>query len=295
VKVLVTGASGRLGPYVVAELESAGHELVLMSRSRPEGAARWPWVQGDINRWDDCVRAFAAGPFDAVQHLAAQPWPTDRPNNRGQAEKEGLLPGHTMQTNVMGTYNLLRAAVDAGVGIFVMTGSNCALGHGYRISGRPFPFRYLPLDEEHPTDVEDSYSFSKLTCEKMLKMYTDAYGMRTYAVRAAGICGPDRRKQMADDAKPTEMWNDFLWAWVGSEDVASAHRLLMEKAQETEPHGCYFCNADDTAIVEPTREYLARWKPELVPLAGKLEGHASMFSNAKLRQTVGWRHKTGWR
>jgi len=30
-KVLVTGASGRLGPYVVAELEKAGHELVPVS------------------------------------------------------------------------------------------------------------------------------------------------------------------------------------------------------------------------------------------------------------------------
>ena len=34
-KVLVTGVSGRLGPFVVRELEQAGHELVLTSRREP--------------------------------------------------------------------------------------------------------------------------------------------------------------------------------------------------------------------------------------------------------------------
>jgi hypothetical protein len=91
------------------------------------------------------------------------------------------------------------------------------------------------------------------------------------------------------------MWSDFLWAWVGSEDVASALRLLMEQADRIEPHGVYFCVADDTSIVEPTRDYLARWKPELLPLAAKLDGHASMFSAGKLKRTVGWSHQTGWR
>ncbi len=40
-KVLVTGASGRLGPFVVRDLEAAGHELVVLSRRRPEAADRW--------------------------------------------------------------------------------------------------------------------------------------------------------------------------------------------------------------------------------------------------------------
>jgi hypothetical protein len=44
-----------------------------------------------------------------------------------------------------------------------------------------------------------------------------------------------------------------MWAWVGSEDVASAHRLLMEKAHEIEPHGAFFCNGDDTTAPEPSK------------------------------------------
>jgi len=294
-RVLVTGSSGRLGPYVIHELEEAGHNLVLFSRRPPAPElAHLPWVQGDIRVFDDCFHAVEGG-FDAIQHLAAQAWPTDHPHQRETVEERGIPPDTTMRSNVMGTYYLLQAAISQGIGIFVMTGSNCALGHGYRISGDPFPFRYLPVDEEHPSAVEDSYSYSKLAGELLLASYTRAYGMRTYAVRAAGICNEERRRNIARNAAPAEGWDPWLWAWVGSEDVASAHRLLMEKASEITPHGVFFCNADDTTALEPSRDLIARYKPELLPLVRDLEGHASLLSNRKLRETVGWEHRTSWR
>jgi nucleoside-diphosphate-sugar epimerase len=295
VKVLVTGSSGRLGPYVVEDLEKAGHEVVLFSRRPPTPEmGHLAWVKGDIRVFDDCLRA-AKGGFDAIQHLAAQSWPTDHPGQRRMAEEKGIPVETTMQSNVMGTYYLLRAALAEGIEIFVMTGSNCALGHGYRISDTPFPFHYLPVSEEHPSNVEDSYSFSKLAGEMLLESYTRAYGMRTYAVRAAGICNAERRAQIAQNAKPAQGWDPWLWAWVGSEDVASAHRLLMEKADEIAPHGAFFCNADDTTALEPSRELIARFNPDLLPLVEDLEGHASFLSNRKLRQAVGWKHRTSWR
>ena len=293
-KVLVTGASGRLGPFVVSELEAAGHELVLMSRSRPVAAERWPWVQGDITDFRDCLRATEAG-VQAIQHLAAQPSPTDHPRSREQMARRGLAFDQTMRTNIMGTYYLLQAAVERGIAIFVMTGSNCALGHGNRISNSDFPFQYLPIDEAHPTDVEDSYSYSKLAGEELLASYTRAYGMRTYALRAAGICPAQRRAEMARSASAAQDWNPWLWAWVGSEDVASAHRLLMEKADQIEPHGVFFCNGDDTTALETTVELIRRFRPNLLPLAEGIEGHDSLLSNNRLRQTVGWEPRTSWR
>jgi UDP-glucose 4-epimerase len=294
-KVLLTGSSGRLGPYVVADLEQAGHELTLFSRRAPSAEmSHLPWVEGDIRVYEDCLRAVQGG-FDAIQHLAAQPWPTDHPQQRAMAEERGVAFDTTMQSNVMGLYYLLQAALRAEVGVFVMTGSNCALGHGYRISDGAFPFRYLPVDEEHPSAVEDSYSYSKLAGEMLLASYTSAYGMRTYAVRAAGICNEERRRGIAERAAPVTAWNPWMWAWVGSEDVASAQRLLMEKAHEIEPHGAFFCNGDDTTALEPSRELIERFNPDLLPLVGDLEGHASFLSNEKLRRTVGWEHRTSWR
>jgi UDP-glucose 4-epimerase len=292
-KVLVTGVTGRFGPYLVQDLEEAGHEVVLFARRKPPAEFdHLEWVEGDIRDFEACKRAVAGRGLGAIHHAAAQPYPTDHPAHI----KEDVPIETTMQSNIMGTYYLLQAALADDVGIFVMTGSNCALGHGYRISDRPFPFEYLPVDEEHPSDVEDSYSFSKLTGEHLLESYTKAYGMKTYAVRSAGIRNPEQRVEMAKNVKPAKGWNPWLWVWVGSEDVASAHRILMEKAAEgsIESHGAYFCNADDSHALEPTHELIEKFRPDLLPLVRELEGHAALMSTKKL-QAVGWQHKTSWR
>lgn len=292
-KVLVTGASGRFGPCLVAELERGGHELVLVSRSRPEGAARWPWVQGDITSFDDCLRATDGG-IEAVQHAAANPWASDHPESRASYEKRGVPFDDTMRTNIMGTYYLLQACLERDVRLFVMTGSNCALGHGGRISRKEFPVKYLPIDEDHPSDVEDSYSYSKLAGEGLLASYSRAYGMKTYALRSAGICNAVRRQEMARSAGPAGGWNPWMWAWIACEDLASAHRLLMEKADSLPPHAVYFCNNDDTTALEPSRELVRRFKPEYLSLCQDLEGPASFLSNRRLRG-VGWEPRMSWR
>jgi nucleoside-diphosphate-sugar epimerase len=292
-KVLVTGASGRFGPCLVAELERAGHDLVLMCRSRPEGADRWPWVQGDITSFDDCLRATDGG-VQAIQHVAANAWASDHPESRARYEQRGVPFDDTMRTNIMGPYYLLQASLKRDIGLFVMTGSNCALGHGGRISGSEFPVKYLPIDEEHPSDVEDSYSYSKLVGEELLASYSRAYGMRTYVLRSAGICNADRRRDMARKAGPAGEWDPWMWAWIACEDLASAHRLLMEKAASLPVHGVYFCNNDDTTAVEPSLELVKRFKPEYLPLCKDLGGHATFLSNRRLHG-IGWHPRMSWR
>ncbi len=295
-KVLVNGVSGRLGPFVVKDMEAAGHEVVMFSRREPVPEIKHlPWVQGDINVYEDCLRALESGGFDAIQHVAAQPNPTDHPEQRKRSAELGLPFDTTMRSNIMGLYYMLQAALANDVEIFVMTGSNCALGHGYRISDKRFPFQYFPVDEVHPSDVEDAYSYSKLAGEMLLASYTSAYDMRTYAVRAAGICNEERRRAIAANVKPVEGWNPWLWAWVGSEDVASAQRLLMEKAYAIAPHGVFFCNGNDTTVLEPSREIIRKYRPDLLPMVRDLDGNDSFLSNQKLRQTVGWEHMTSWR
>jgi nucleoside-diphosphate-sugar epimerase len=57
----------------------------------------------------------------------------------------------------------------------------------------------------------------------------------------------------------------------------------------------YFCNGDDTTALEPTMELVERFRPDLLPVARGLEGHASLLSNRRLRETVGWEPRTSWR
>lgn len=292
-KVLITGASGRLGEYVIRELAKQ-HTLVLMSRRQPpDEFAKLPFIQGDLNNFEDCERAVEG--VDAIQHLGAQPGPVDHPDFRAGAEEKGISFDATFKTNMLGTYYLMQAAIEADVKTVVMSGSNCALGHGFRISKTHIPIEYLPLDEEHPCYPEDSYSFSKRCGEDLLASYTRAYGIRTYITRPAGITPEERRKQMAQNIKPISGWSPWLWCWVGSEDVASAHRLIMEKAETLPSHDVYFLNADDTAALEPSLELVERFKPEFLPKVKELQGHQSFINCDKLKNAVGWQHETSWR
>ncbi len=295
-RVLVTGGSGRFAEWVVKALRP-DHDLVLFSRTPPpEDRADLPWIQGDLNSPEDCMRAVEG--IEAIQHLGAVPWPSDHPvecANRRRAGLEPLPLNATLCTNLMGTYNLLQAAVRANVEMIVMAGSNCAFGHGYRISQRPFPFEYLPLDEDHPSDVEDSYSFSKLAGEMLLSSFTRAYGIRTYVSRPAGICPPGRRQEIATSIGPARAWNDWLWGYVASEDLAEMHRRMMERAYSLPDHRVYVANARDTTALEPTLELIERFRAHLLPLATGITGHQPFFSTARARRELDWQPRYSWR
>ncbi|MGK7908034.1 MAG: NAD-dependent epimerase/dehydratase family protein [Synechococcus sp.] len=292
-KVLITGASGRLARYVIHELADK-YELILTSRRKPpEELSGFAWIQAELTCFADCQRMVAG--VNAIQHLGAQPEPTDHPDLRSLYKKRGVSFDATFKSNLLGTYYLLQAAVEAQVKIVVMAGSNCALGHGYRISKTPFPIQTLPIDETHPCYPEDTYSFSKRAGEDLLASYSRAYGMRTYVTRPAGIRTEAQRRQMAVEATSAQYWDPWLWGWVGSEDLARAHRLLLDAAPELPLHDVYFVNGQDTTALEPSLELVERFRPQLLPVVEKLTGYQSFLSCDKIGTAVGWQPQTSWR
>jgi nucleoside-diphosphate-sugar epimerase len=294
-KTLVTGVNGRFAPHLIRDLLKHGHEVVLFSRREPDNEFKdLEWIKGDMNNVEDCYAAIHGRKIDAIQNVAAKPGPTDMPG-RPTRDDFSAFP-LTMQTNIMGLYNLLQASIRSDVGIFVHTGSNCALGHGFRISGRPFEVKYLPIDEDHPSDVEDSYSFSKLVGEQLMESYAKTYGIRCYSLRSAGITNAESRERMKNSTNPLEEWSEWMYPWIASEDLASAQRMLMEQAGSIVKFGAYYCNNDDTHIIEPTMEVIKKYRPDLIPLIREpLEGHATLFSNKRLKAVCGWKPEQSWR
>ena len=292
-KILITGASGRLGRYVIRELVN-DYELVLSSRHQPpDEFAHLPWLSAELTNFADCQKIVQG--VDVIQHLGAQPEPTDHPQMRQSFAHKGIPFDDTFKANLLGTYYLLQAAVEAQVKTIVMTGSNCAFGHGFRISQTPYPFHYLPFDENHPCFPEDSYSFTKKAGEELLASYSRAYGIRTYLTRPAGIRTEFQRRQIATEAKPTQSWDPWLWAWVGSEDLAKAQRLIMEASHQLPLHDVFLVNADDTTALEPSLELIERFQPDLLPVVKQLRGHQAFFNCDKIKTQLGWQHYTSWR
>jgi len=298
-RVLVTGVNGRLGKWIVRDLLANGHEPVLFTRKpvELEDIKHLQQIRGDVNDLQACVESMKGRKLDAVIHPAAMPSPTDTKgsdswNNYGTCDL-------TMKTNIMGLYNMLQAALRNDIGIFVQTGSNCATGHGFRISGTEFPIRYLPIDEEHPVDVEDSYSYSKFAGEILLDSYARSYGMRCYAVRSGWILDEEMRKRFAPQFnKPVEGIFSVLNPWVSFEDCSMAHIKIMEKAGEgiLPLFAKYYCHADDTNASEPTMDIIAKFRPDLLlHIKAPLPGYAPFMSNQKLKDHTGWTHNYTWR
>jgi len=296
-KVLVTGITGFFAPFVVRELTEAGHEIVLFSRRPPaEEFSKLEWVQGDINNVRDCLAAMEGRKFNTVAHIAAWPTPTDYKAKYPERYSDPDVFPQTMQTNVMGTYNMLEAAVRSGVEHFVLLGSNCVLGHVNRTTDRPFPLYYLPVDELHPGDIEDSYSLSKLMDEEMMQRYTRCYGIRTTSVRSGWIFDEKMRREWPSTVKKSEKLLDYFNPYIAAEDEAVYLRLLIEKKDELPLFGAYYCNADDSLALEPTMELIEKFCPEILPrMTRMLPGHAPFISNQKLKDITGYSPKLTWR
>ena len=303
-RILVTGGSGRIGYYVLHELLSAGHEVSSFARSEPvvEGVR---FVRGDIT---DIERMKKVCPgYHAIVHLAAV-----------AAPRLGT-PEHLMQVNVMGTLNVLEAAVQAGVGKVVFASSGAATGFSFQ-KYQIVP-KYLPLDEKHPPAPQDTYGLSKLLSELTLKRYTEYYGIQTISLRINNNWFLDRRS--AGEAikigafryeSIEELWSQryltnvtdpdewplagvpsprqLLWAVTDARDCAQSFRLALEN--DRIEHEVFQINASDTSSLLETSELIARHYPS-VRLKANLEGYASLVSHEKATRLLGYRPQCTWR
>ena len=303
-RILVTGGSGRIGYYVLHDLLSAGHEVSSFGRSRPvvEGVS---FVRGDITDIAHLKRSCPG--YHAIVHLAAV------------AAPRLSTPEQLMQVNVMGTLNVLEAAVQAGVGKVVFASSGAATGFSFQ-KYEIVP-RYLPLDEEHPAEPQDIYGLSKLLSELTLKRYTEFYGIQTISLRINNNWYLDRcsagqvinvgafrygsveelwSQRYVTNVKDPGEWplpgvpgpRNLLWAVTDARDGAQAFRLAVEN--ERIEHEVFQINAGDTSSLLETSELIARHYPN-VPLKANLEGYASLVSHEKATRLLGYRPQYTWR
>ncbi len=175
-KVLVTGGEGFIGSHLVEELLAAGAEVRALVHYNPFG--RWGWLHehaadveilaGDVR---DAERAaHAADRVDVIFHLAALvgiPYSYEAPESY-------------LQTNVLGTYNLLTAARRADVSRYVQTSTSEVYGSALRV----------PIDESHPLQPQSPYSASKIAGDMTALSFHHSFGLPVAVVRPFNTYGP---------------------------------------------------------------------------------------------------------
>ena len=173
-KVLVIGGAGYIGSHVVRHLLDNEHEDTvydnLSSGLEQNLFSESSFTMGDIldpAALDSCM----AGGFDALVHLAAF-----------KAAGESMVePEKYSVNNLSGTVNILNAASKNGIKRFVFSSSAAVYGEPVK----------LPIDEDHPTNPENYYGFTKLEIERILGWYDKLKGIRYAALRYFNAAGYD--------------------------------------------------------------------------------------------------------
>jgi UDP-glucose 4-epimerase len=169
---LVTGGAGFIGSHVAQHLLEMGHEVVILDDlsggfqgNVPAGAL---FVEGSILDHRLIQRLFRERRFDYVYHLAAY-------------AAEGLshfIKRFNYQNNLIGSVNLIDAAVNFETKCFVFTSSIAVYGAGQ-----------TPMTEEMIPLPEDSYGIAKLAVEQDLRASHEMFGLDYLIFRPHNVYG----------------------------------------------------------------------------------------------------------
>jgi len=170
---LVTGGAGFMGSHVAAHLLQSGHKVVVLDDLSGGFVDNVPeqvyFVNGSITDHDLIDRLFEEHSFDFVYHLAAY-------------AAEGLsqfIKRFNYTNNLIGSVNLINAAVNHNVKRFVFTSSIAVYGGGQ-----------VPMIEDMTPLPEDSYGIAKLAVEQELKVSHEMFGLDYVIFRPHNVYGP---------------------------------------------------------------------------------------------------------
>lgn len=275
-RIAVTGSSGKLGRATTAHLRAHGHDVVGFDVTGEAGPA---FVRVDLRDYGQVLDAMLGVTarhtgLDAVVHLAALP-------------VNGLVPDATTFTNnVTVTFNVLHAALRAGIRTIVTASSITLMG---------FPdfadIPALPLDESY-TEANNTYALGKVAEEAIAAQLVHWHdGTSITALRFTNVVDPDEYGTFAHVDDP-DYRRDLLHSYVDSRDGALAVALALEHAEPG--FEVYNVAAPDSGLSIPTAELAAR-NFSGVPVRHELGEFETLMSIDKARERLGFEPAHLWR
>ena len=274
--IAVTGAVGKAGRAVVADLLEHGYTVRATDLVGPPGADAGlgaDLLVADLTDYGQTVEALAGA--DAVVHLGNIPAP-------------GRTTGPvTLATNTAINQNVFLAAARLGLAKVVWASSETTLG-------LPFdtPPRYAPVDEAHFPLPTTEYALSKVLGEVAAEHVAAWSGIPFVGLRISNIHRPEDYAAVPGYwADPhARKWN--LWGYVDVRDVAQACRLGVER-ETTGSHNVIVAAAD-TIMATPTRDLLAAVFPD-VPVTRELGEFETLLAIDGARELLGYAPAHSWR
>lgn len=177
-KVLITGSAGFIGSHLTERLLELGADVSGFVRynSRDDlgfikslkGSEKINIIKGDIRELSTVKEAVKGQ--NIVLHLAAS---ISVPYSIAQ-------PSEVIETNIIGTLNVLTACKDENVEKVVVTSSSEVYGSAV----------YVPIDEKHPLQAQSPYAASKIGGDKITESFYKCYNLPIAIIRPFNTYGP---------------------------------------------------------------------------------------------------------
>ena len=281
---LVTGGAGFIGSHIVEQLLNWGHMVVVVDNEYSDND-NFNWrkdtlnIKADITDYEALKKAFTGVSY--VFHLAAEA-------RIGPAIEN---PVNAVNINTIGTCNVLQCAREFGVKKVLY--SSTSSGYGMNES---------PNVETQPDDCLNPYSVSKVAGEKLCKMYTDLYGLKTIVFRYFNVFG-ERAPRKGQYAPVTgiflrqkaagepltivgdgEQRRDYIYV----KDVANANLMAAISNPDDEAYGqVYNVGSGKNYSVNEIASFISDDTINIPPRIG--EARNSLANIDKIQKTFAWK------
>src|SRR5215207_6666300 len=282
-RVLVTGARGKVGRAAVAALQQAGHDLratdvIPPIFERPE-ESKPDYFQTQLTDAGDAF-ALVRG-AEAVVHAAAIPEPTHNP------------PHVVFHNNLMATFNVLEAAIRFGVTRFVNISSETV--PGFFFPERDFLPEYVPVDEEHPIRPQDPYATAKYFGELLMDGAIRRSDIRCISIRPSWVQHEGNyERNLGPMVRDRSELSAGIWSYIDVYDLADAMVLATES--DLPGHEVFYIASPDNVGGRPFEKIVREYYGDAVEIKRPLPREdASGISTAKAQEVLGYSPKRSWR
>jgi len=188
-RILITGGAGFIGSHITERLLKGDHEVIVVDNLDPyydvkikenntklfQNAENFRFVRGSI--LDKNLMKKLIEDTEIIFHLAAQ----------AGVRASIKDPRKTFNVNANGTFTLLELCLNSNVKKFINSSSSSVYGK----------VKYLPFDEDHPTNPISPYGVSKLAAEHYCRVFYEVYGLGTVNLRYFTVYGSRMRPDLA--------------------------------------------------------------------------------------------------